>query len=535
MEKRLTLLLILLFVNPLLFVPKTFCQETQPKTIIVPDDFLTISTAIGNAATGDTVYVRSGVYTETELKINKSISLIGENSGSTLLNLQSTRYVGEPLYPNVPDLFPAPVWYDTAMKVRSDNFALAGFAIVTTGGDINITGNNNQIKNNILSAFTSVIGSNNQLSSNTIDAPLTMLGSFNNITENTFSENPSIKRLYDYDIAGSHCNFSSNSINGGDVNFAGTYGIISFNNVTGSFSTASDDCFFYKNFFSESGEFRVNGKNNIICKNVLDHYGSGLVIVGYNNKAMLNTITYCRIGISPSPDSIMYANYIAHNEWTINSRNAIINPYGNLSFLVHNNFVDNRYYQMWTMAMSNITDYLDNGREGNYWDIYHGEDNNSDGLGDSPFYLDSTHLDRYPLMNPFNLSIVEEVFPDWLIMPTINLVSPESVTYSIGNVSLTFLLNKQMTWIGYSLDGMENKTITGNLTLIDLPFGIHNLTVYFVDAYGNQGASQTINFTIEEPFPTLLIATVSVFTVSIVLIGLLLFRRHRKLLPKDEI
>jgi hypothetical protein len=113
-------------------------------------------------------------------------------------------------------------------------------------------------------------------------------------------------------------------------------------------------------------------------------------------------------------------------------------------------------------------------------------------------------------------------------MPTINLVSPESVTYSIGNVSLNFILNKQMTWIGYSLDGMENKTITGNLTLMDLPFDVHNITIYSIDAYGNQGASQTVSFTIEASFPTLLIATVSIFTVSIVLIGLLLFRRYRK-------
>ena len=66
---------------------------------------------------------------------------------------------------------------------------------------------------------------------------------------------------------------------------------------------------------------------------------------------------------------------------------------------------------------------------------------------------------------------------------------------------------------------------------MDLPFGVHNITVYSIDEYGNQGASQTVNFTIEEPFPTLLIATVSIFIVSIVLIGLLLFRRHRKPLP----
>jgi hypothetical protein len=215
---------------------------------------------------------------------------------------------------------------------------------------------------------------------------------------------------------------------------------------------------------AQYGAFKVNGNNNVLCKNVLDHFGDGLILIGYGNKAMLNNVTYCRIGISPSADSIMYANYIANNEWTINSRNAIINPYGNLSFLVHNNFVDNRYYQMWTMVMSNITDYLDNGIEGNYWNTYQGEDNNNDGVGDSPFYLDSTHLDRYPLINPVNLSAVEEVIPDWLIMPTIEIINPESVTYSIRNVSVDFVLNKPVSWIGYSLDENNNETISGNLT-----------------------------------------------------------------------
>ena len=244
---------------------------------------------------------------------------------------------------------------------------------------------------------------------------------------------------------------------------------------------------------------------------------------------MLNNITYCRIGIAPSANSIMYANYIANNEWTINSRNAIINPNGNLNFLTHNNFVNNHYYTVQTLVMPNNTmDYFDNGVVGNYWDIYQGVDNNFDGIGDSPFYLDSNDLDRFPLIAPFDFSTVEEVFPDWLIMPSIDVVSPKSVTYSTANVSVDFVLNKQMSWVGYSLDGIENRTVTGNLTLRDLSFGAHNLTVYAIDGYGNQVASQTISFTIEEPFPTLLIATVSIFTVFISLIGILLFRRHQK-------
>ncbi len=506
-SKTFALLLILLFILSLVtFQPLTV--KAQSKTIIVPDDFPTISSAIQNATNGDTIYVRSGTYTENELKITKSVSLLGEKPESTRLNLKSEKYT-EPLYPTFPDLFQR-TWYNRAMAVNTDNFLLSGLTIVTTGGGINITGNNNQIKGNIISATLTIFGSNNKIVNNTLLSPVA-------------------PHQYAYNIAGNYCNFTSNTVLSGAVNFAGQYNIVSSNTIKGSFSSSSDDCFFYKNIFTKGGEFRVNGNNNIICRNVLDHYGSGLVIIGYGNKAMLNNVTYCRIGISPSADSIMYANYIAYNEWTINSRNAIINPNGNLSFLVHNNFVDNRYYQMWTLSMSNVTDYLDNGREGNYWNTYQGEDNNSDGLGDSPFYLDPTHLDRYPLINPFNFSTVEEVFPDWLVRPTIQIFNPESVAYSVRNVSLDFVLNKQVSWIGYSLDGMQNETILGNLTLTDLPVGTHNITVYAIDGYGNQGSSGTISFTIQETESFVSLPIIAVLSVVIIcLVCLVLFRRHRK-------
>ena len=486
--------------------------KAQSRTIIVPDNFPTISLALRNATNGDTVYVRSGTYTENELRIDKAILLKGENQQSTRLNLHSTKH-DEPLYPQYPDLYRA-IWYDTAMAVNTDDFAISNFTISTTGGDINITGNGNIVKSNSISAALGVFGDNNR------------------VIENTLSEGQIVQQSINYNIAGNHCNFSLNDVNSGSINFVGQFGVISFNNIKGSFIAWSDECFFYNNFFTDAsyGEFRVNGNNNIICKNILDHYGSGLAVIGNGNKAILNNITYCRIAISPSPDSTMYANYIAFNDWTINSRNAILNPYGNLSFLVHNNFVDNRYYQMRTLVMSNITDYLDNGEEGNYWNYYNGSDNNNDGVGDSPFYLDPTHLDRYPFINPFNLSAVEEVFPDWLIMPTINLVSPKNVTYSSRNVSVIFTTNKDVSWIGYSLDGKENTTISRNLTFTDLPLGTHNITIYAIDQYANQGSSETINFTVQEPelLPMSLTIVLTISFVSLCLIGIVIFRKHRK-------
>ena len=54
------------------------------RTIVVPDDYPTISAAIGNATTGDTVYVKSGIYQES-LQITTALSLIGENRDTTII------------------------------------------------------------------------------------------------------------------------------------------------------------------------------------------------------------------------------------------------------------------------------------------------------------------------------------------------------------------------------------------------------------------------------------------------------------------
>jgi parallel beta-helix repeat protein len=41
---------------------------------------------------------------------------------------------------------------------------------------------------------------------------------------------------------------------------------------------------------------------------------------------------------------------------------------------------------------------FDNGTTGNYWSNYNGTDNNSDGIGDSPYIIDANNKDNYPLM-----------------------------------------------------------------------------------------------------------------------------------------
>ena len=112
--------------------------------------------------------------------------------------------------------------------------------------------------------------------------------------------------------------------------------------------------------------------------------------------------------------------------------------------------------------------------------------------------------------------------------PSISLLSPENKTYGTTDISLDFRVNEAVSQISYVLDGQENWTIVGNTTLTGLANGDHNLTVYAQDNAGNIGASETISFSVEVPFPTTFVAAASVASVSIVGAGLLIYFKKRK-------
>lgn len=111
--------------------------------------------------------------------------------------------------------------------------------------------------------------------------------------------------------------------------------------------------------------------------------------------------------------------------------------------------------------------------------------------------------------------------------PCIVVLSMQNTTFNSSDVDLNFTVNEQTSRTSYSLDGNVNRTIAGNTTLTALPFGDHNLTVYAWDPAGNVGASETITFTIAEPFPTVAVAAgATVTAVGAVL--LVYFKKHKK-------
>lgn len=111
--------------------------------------------------------------------------------------------------------------------------------------------------------------------------------------------------------------------------------------------------------------------------------------------------------------------------------------------------------------------------------------------------------------------------------PVISNLSVENRTYSKNDLSLNFTVDESTFWKGYSIDGSANVTIITGNSFSNLPSGSHTLTVYANDTSGNMGASETIYFTIEEPFPTTLVIA-SVITVVIVGSGLLVYFKKCK-------
>jgi hypothetical protein len=86
--------------------------------------------------------------------------------------------------------------------------------------------------------------------------------------------------------------------------------------------------------------------------------------------------------------------------------------------------------------------------------------------------------------------------------PTIRVTSPQSKTYETSEVELTFTVDSETSWLGYSLDGQQNVTIPGNTTITGLAVGTHNVIVYARGVTGLEGSSAAVQFTIAARFPT---------------------------------
>lgn len=182
--------------------------------------------------------------------------------------------------------------------------------------------------------------------------------------------------------------------------------------------------------------FVHNSSGNTIAHNFVFKGGIGIFLhSSFQNEVIGNSVTGASSGITLefSDENIIDGNiifggsrgirFIGSNENTVRKNvvkdceglalGVAINAAQNLFYL--NSFLNNtrnvkENRPEYTMFPTNI---WDNGTVGNFWDDYHGTDNNNDGVGDTPYVIDDNNQDNYPLTEPY--AIPE--FPSWIILP----------------------------------------------------------------------------------------------------------------------
>jgi len=221
---------------------------------------------------------------------------------------------------------------------------------------------------------------NNNASSNSWYG-IYLTGSRNNtLTNNTANSN----KLYGIYMEDSSNNELINN-NAASNNRVGIRLRYSSNNTLQSNTANSNDWY---------GIHIYSSNNNILTDNIANLNDDGIYLWHSSSTTLTNNTAsdnYCGVNLYYSSNNTLTDNTASDNYLGIR-----LYYLSNNNTLYHNNLINNTNYN----AYDSCTNQWDSGSEGNYWSDYTGNDNNTDGIGDSPYPIPpySTSVDRYPLM-----------------------------------------------------------------------------------------------------------------------------------------
>jgi parallel beta-helix repeat protein len=320
--------------------------RADPKTIVVPEEYPTISEAVTHASSGDTVFVQSGIYHEN-VWIDKSLLILGEDSENTVVIGEGGANSG-----NVFTLAADSITV-SGFTIRSVDYAVAS----QYANGVNIEGDNCTVQGNNIS--------------NTFWGVLCAIQSSTSITQNNITRN--LKegiRFY----GGSLNTISGNYIGGNKasgVAIEGYSNVISRNTVinnTRGIGLGSSYSVVFGNLIADNGE-------------------SGIYFAGSNN-----TIA---------------ANHISNSGWAIYFPSFFGAPNGNK--FIHNNFVDNsqNVYVSSTYNVNYWDDGAEGNHWSNYaTENPDAKEVDDSGTGDVPFVICANNVDNHPLINPYDINSV---------------------------------------------------------------------------------------------------------------------------------
>jgi parallel beta-helix repeat protein len=469
--KSVTLLLVLVFLTAsCLIVPLPV--KAGSRMIVVPDDYSTITAAIGNSTNGDTILVRSGTYEgpiNITIVIDKSISIIGQNPQNTIIKLC-------PAY-NVTWILYDPFYSTTdGITITAGSCVLQDLTIQMAnpaGGSITAQGNNILIANNRIitgqMAEVTVKGSNCRVTNNDLDGMIQVYGNYNQIDKN------SPLSIWLGSVTDNGASF--NIIEDNTCKIIGlrhsTNNVVLSNSVSGGGINLmwSDNNFFYKN--------RISGD---IC---------GVRFwLSSDNIFESNTVTF---GVASR--ALFEFGGAYNNLFSLN--NFVNDPTYNRSY-VYDDFSDPN---MHTYVASYSTNVWSDENLGNYWNDYlmkypNATEVGSTGVGNIPYVINDNNSDPYPLMTNYDISTASIQLPDWtnLNLPTLR---PTPSFPPLPSPSPSHNLSPSSS---PSPSSIASPSLSPSPTLLPT----------------------------QEPFPTTLVAVASVAVVVMVGVGLLVYFKKRK-------
>ena len=399
-----------------------------------PNNYTKIQNAIDNATDGDTIFVFSGTYLET-VSINIIIDLIGEDKRTTIIDGNSSTSVV-----NV---------CTNGGSIQSFTIQNRGYnpksGIVTTNSDnyhiinCNLTGHHDGVR--FIDSSNNVVD-HCEFYSNT-EGAMMRNASYCTMNDSVVASIQTGIWIYD----GSNNNYISNCTIYSINLTCWSYGMYFYN-------TSQNKAYRCKAFYNSDGfTFYSDASDNILeeCE-AYDNKDRGIVVGQGTNNKIINSLIYHNgysspgfygpgiscyesygtiidgCTISDNEDSGVYLHWESNNNYIVNSIISENNDFGvfcdssyGTNYIYHNNFIGNTRQARDDSANTR----WDDGELGNYWDNYQGQDEDRDGIGDTPYdipYEDSE--DEYPLMFPYG----EE--------PGIKIDTPEEGFLYIRNLQL---------------------------------------------------------------------------------------------------
>jgi parallel beta-helix repeat protein len=164
--------------------------------------------------------------------------------------------------------------------------------------------------------------------------------------------------------------------------------------------------------------------------NITGNSYCGIALIDSNyNTLSNNTITRndgAGIAIVSSTGNSITNNTIQENVISIHLQNSKDNT------IHHNNLINNTRQAVSQSSTNTWDDGYPSG--GNYWSDYSGKDSNNDGIGDTPYTIDASNQDKYPLMTPVTEMPISNPNPFAIIMPFLIVAAMAIMIAAISTV-----------------------------------------------------------------------------------------------------